>query len=80
VSPDGLPRPGAPPTSTNYFWADDVNVPYLNYVMDTLLTNAAIDRRRVYVIGFSAGAIWAFFEQVPIRLWPGGVYPPTVLR
>jgi predicted peptidase len=48
--------------------------------MDTLLTNAAIDRRRVYVIGFSAGANWTFFEQVPIRLWPEGVYPPTVLH
>jgi predicted peptidase len=48
--------------------------------MDTLLTNTAIDRRRVYVIGFSAGANWTFFEQVPIRLWPEGVYPPTVLH
>lgn len=56
VFPNGLPRSGAPPTSTNYFWTDDVNVPYLNYVMDVLMANAAIDRQRVYVIGFSAGA------------------------
>jgi poly(3-hydroxybutyrate) depolymerase len=56
VFPNGLPRASAPPTSTNYVWTDDVNVPYLNYVMDVLMANAAIDRRRVYVIGFSAGA------------------------
>jgi poly(3-hydroxybutyrate) depolymerase len=56
VFPNGLPRPGAPLTTTNYFWDDDVNLPYLNYVMDVMMANAAIDQQRVYVIGFSAGA------------------------
>ena len=56
VFPNGLPRPGAPLTTTNYFWYDDVNLPYLNYVMDVMMANAAIDRQRVYVVGFSTGA------------------------
>lgn len=56
VFPNGLPRPGAPLTTTNYFWYDDVNLPYLNYVMDVMMANVAIDQQRVYVIGFSAGA------------------------
>jgi poly(3-hydroxybutyrate) depolymerase len=63
VFPNGLPRPNAPPTSTNYYWSpnqDDVNIAYINFLMDTFMNQLAIDRRCVYVTGFSNGATFAY--------------------
>jgi poly(3-hydroxybutyrate) depolymerase len=56
VFPNGLPKPGAPAGSTNYFWADPVNVEYMNHLIDLAMARFTIDSRRVYFIGFSGGA------------------------
>jgi poly(3-hydroxybutyrate) depolymerase len=56
VFPNGLPRPGAPAGSINYFWEDPVNIPYMNHLIDLLNANYTIDSRRVYFVGFSGGA------------------------
>jgi poly(3-hydroxybutyrate) depolymerase len=56
VFPNGLPKPGAPAGSTNYFWADPVNVEYMNHLIDLMMGRFTIDSRRVYFIGFSGGA------------------------
>jgi poly(3-hydroxybutyrate) depolymerase len=56
VFPNGLPKPGAPPNSTNYFWADPVNVPYMDHLIDLMIANFTIDTGRIYFTGFSGGA------------------------
>ena len=63
VFPNGLLRPGAPPTSTNYHWNpidDPANIAYINFLMNMFMTQLAIDRRCVYVTGFSNGATFTY--------------------
>lgn len=56
VFPNGLPKPGAPAGSTNYYWGDPVNVGYMDHLIDLAIANYTIDTRRIYFIGFSGGA------------------------
>ncbi len=56
VFPNGLPKPGAPAGSTNFYWSDPINIPYVNHLMDLLIANYTIDSRRIYFVGFSGGA------------------------
>jgi len=55
VFPNGLPKPGAPAGSHNYFWDDPSNIEFMNRLIDLMTNNFAIDSRRVYFIGFSGG-------------------------
>ncbi|MCI0353009.1 MAG: hypothetical protein L0Z53_26610 [Acidobacteriales bacterium] len=55
IFPNGLPLPGAPADSTNYYWSDPINVPYMNHLIDLALRSFTIDDRRIYFIGFSGG-------------------------
>lgn len=56
VFPNGLPSPDAPPDSTNYYWSDPVNIPYMDHLIDLMTATYTIDERRVYFVGFSGGA------------------------
>lgn len=54
--PNGLPRPNAPPTSTNFYWDAAVNQDYMAFLMDYAIANYTIDQGRIYFVGFSGGA------------------------
>jgi polyhydroxybutyrate depolymerase len=54
VFPNGLPKPGAPVNSNNYFWGDPINIDFMNHLINLMMNH--IDSRRVYFIGFSGGA------------------------
>ena len=56
VFPNGLPRPGAPADSNNYYWHDPVNIGFMNHLITLMMDRFTIDSRRVYFIGFSGGA------------------------
>ncbi len=56
VFPNGLNRPGAPAGSTNYYWEDPVNQPYMNHLIDLMQGSFTIDTARIYFVGFSGGA------------------------
>jgi poly(3-hydroxybutyrate) depolymerase len=56
VMPNGLPKPSAPPSSTNYFWGDPINQEYMIHLMDCMVQQFTIDESRIYFIGFSGGA------------------------
>jgi polyhydroxybutyrate depolymerase len=56
VFPNGLPRPGAPADSRDYFWDDPTNIAFMNHLIDLMTNNFTIDSRRIYFIGFSGGA------------------------
>lgn len=56
VFPNGLPKAGAPASSTKYFWSDPVNVPYMDHLMDLMTETYTVDAERIYFIGFSGGA------------------------
>ncbi|HXF04717.1 MAG TPA: PHB depolymerase family esterase [Blastocatellia bacterium] len=56
VFPNGLPRPDAPPNSTNYYWHDPVNIGYMNHLIDLMIARYTVDTHRIYFIGFSGGA------------------------
>jgi poly(3-hydroxybutyrate) depolymerase len=60
VFPNGLPKPGAPAASTNYYWGDPVNVSFMDHLIDLLMANYSINERRIYFIGFSGGAKLAY--------------------
>ena len=56
VFPNGLPKPNAPLNSTNYYWTDPVNVPYMDHLIDLMVATYTIDAQRIYFTGFSGGA------------------------
>src|SRR5262249_3760621 len=56
IFPNGLPKPGAPAGSTNYYWEDPVNIGFMNHLIDLATARFTIDTRRIYFIGFSGGA------------------------
>lgn len=56
VFPNGLPRPGAPADSDNFYWGDPVNIDFMNHLIDLMMSHFTIDSRRVYFVGFSGGA------------------------
>ncbi|MDQ3255279.1 MAG: hypothetical protein M3R15_15500 [Acidobacteriota bacterium] len=56
VFPNGLPRPGAPPNSTNYYWEDPANKPYMSHLIDLMQDTFTVDTARIYFVGFSGGA------------------------
>jgi polyhydroxybutyrate depolymerase len=56
VFPNGLPAPGAPAGSNEYYWNDPVNIGFMNHLIDLMTARFTINSRRVYFIGFSGGA------------------------
>jgi hypothetical protein len=38
-----LPRPNAPPTSTNFYWDDPVNQDYMSILMDYAIAKNTVD-------------------------------------
>lgn len=56
VFPDGLPRPGAPVNSEDYYWSDPSNLTFMERLIDEIPNRYLIDRRRIYFVGFSGGA------------------------
>lgn len=56
VFPDGLPKPGAPANSENYYWSDPSNITFMERLIDEIPARYQIDRRRIYFVGFSGGA------------------------
>src|SRR5215470_14150462 len=56
VFPNGLPLPGAPVGSHNYYWEDPVNIDFMDRLITLAMNQFTIDPSRVYFIGFSGGA------------------------
>lgn len=56
VFPNGLPMPGDPPGSNNYYWDDPANIDFMKHLINLMTDHFTIDSRRIYFIGFSGGA------------------------
>ncbi|MEK7831990.1 MAG: PHB depolymerase family esterase [Acidobacteriota bacterium] len=53
VFPNGLPLPNG---GNGFQWMDEINVPYVGFLIDQLQARFTIDARRIYLIGFSGGS------------------------
>ncbi|MFN0112137.1 MAG: alpha/beta hydrolase family esterase [Blastocatellia bacterium] len=53
VFPNGLPLPNG---GNGFQWMDEINVPYVGFLIDQLQARFTIDAKRIYLIGFSGGS------------------------